>query len=136
MKKTKEDLRNLLERIYWMATNQKIGLLAVNNNNEEVLTLCFFPNLCARHSRYMLRKCLDEYKNKEIQLDSDTWTMLDDGGDTTKPYKPLKIDDDYEYLTDNSTVIVNIKLNHYEDMTKAHINRMLEYVNVLYKKAS
>jgi hypothetical protein len=134
MKKTKEDLRNLLERIYWMATNQEFGLFATISDN--VLTLCFFPSLCARHSRYMLRKCLDEYKNKEIQLDSDTWTMLDAGGDINEPYKPLIIDDDYEYLTDNSTVIINISLNFYEDMTKAHINRMLEYVNALYKKAS
>ena len=124
----------MLERIYWIATNQKIGLLA--NINDDVLTLCFFPNLCARHSRYMLRKRLDEYKNGEIQLDSDTWTMLDNGGDINEPYRPLIIDDDYEYLTDNSTVIVNVNLNYYEDMTKAHINRMLEYVNALYKKAS
>lgn len=135
MKKTKEDLRNLLERIYRIATNQKIGLLA-NINDNDVLTLCFFPSMCARHSRYMLRKCLDEYKSREIELDSDTWTMLDDGGDVTKPYRPLKIDDDYQYLTDNSTVIINISLDYYEDMTKAHINRMLEYVNALHKKAS
>lgn len=134
MKKTKEDLRNLLERIYWMATNQEFGLFATISDN--VLTLCFFPSMCARHSRYMLRKCLDEYKSREIELDSDTWTMLDNGGDINEPYRPLKIDDDYEYLTDNSTVIVNVKLNYYEDMTKAHINRMLEYVNALYKKAS
>lgn len=134
MKKTKEDLRNLLERIYWIATNQEFGLFA--NINDNVLTLCFFSSMCARHSRYMLRKCLDEYKSREIELDSDTWTMLDDGGDVTKPYRPLIIDNDYEYLTDNSTVIVNVKLKYYEDMTKAHINRMLEYVNALYKKAS
>lgn len=134
MKKTKEDLRNLLERIYWIAANPKIGLLA--NINNDVLTLCFFPSLCARHSRYMLRKRFNEYKNGEIQLDSDTWTMLDNGGDINEPYRPLIIDDDYEYLTDNSTVIVNVNLNYYEDMTKAHINRMLEYVNALYKKAS
>ena len=134
MKKTKEDLRNLLERIYWIATNQEFGLFATINNN--VLTLCFFPSMCARHSRYMLRKCLDEYKNGEIELDSDINHLLDNGGDIKEVYKDIIIDDDYEYLADNSTVIVNVKLNYYEDMTKAHINRMLEYVNALYKKAS
>lgn len=124
----------MLERIYWIATNQKIGLLA--NINDNVLTLCLFPSMCARHSRYMLRKCLDEYKSREIELDSDINHLLDDGGDIKEVYKDIIIDDDYEYLTDNSTVIVNVNLNYYEDMTKAHINRMLEYVNALYKKAS
>ena len=43
MKKTKEDLRNLLERIYLMATNQEFGLFATISDN--VLTLCFFSSI-------------------------------------------------------------------------------------------